>query len=204
MTRFLTAAVSILLLISLIACLEPAHRPYHEGIDLPTRIDNQQSRIDGGISSGELTRAEADMLQDNLNWIKHEYAKAKDDGRFSGEEWKRIEGYLDQNSSMIHDKKNNPVRRLFPTPYQSPRAMSIDETIADQQRRIDQGISTGELTLKESEIVQENLNWIKARYSRFRADGTLTGQEQREIEEYLARNSNMIFNKKHNPVYRIY
>jgi hypothetical protein len=82
--------------------------------------------------------------------------------------------------------------------------VSIDETIAEQQRRIDQGISTGELTLKESEILQENLNWIKTRYTRLRADGKLTGEEHREIEEYLARNSNMIFNKKHNPVYRIY
>ena len=204
MKLFLIAAISILLLFSLAACIEPERRPYQEGIDLPNRIDNQQRRIDGGISSGELTRGEADMLQDNLNWIKQEYSRARDDGRISGEEWKRIEGYLDQNSRMIYDKKSNPVRSLFPTPYQSPRSLSIDETIVEQQRRIDQGISTGELTLKESEILQENLNWIKARYTRLRADGNLTGEEHREIEEYLARNSNMIFNKKHNPVYRIY
>jgi hypothetical protein len=193
-----------MLLVSLTACPEPAHRPYQEGIDLPTRIDSQQRRIDGGISSGELIRAEADMLQDNLNWIKQEYSRAKDDGRISGEEWQQIEGYLDQNSKMIYDKKSNPVRRLFPAPYQAPRSMSIDEAIADQQHRIDGGIATGKLTLQESEIVQGNLNWIKARYTGFRSDGRLTEQEQREIEGYLARNSDMIINKKHNPVYRIY
>lgn len=195
---------TILVLSSLAACLEPSRKPFYEGIDLQTRIDSQQRRIDQGISSGELTRAEADVLQDNLNWIKQEYSKARDDGRVSGEEWNRIEGSLDQNSRMITDQSNNPVRAIYPPSYQSPRSMSIDERIGNQQHRIDMGIASGELTLKEAEVIQENLNWIKNRYTRYRADGTLTWQEQRELEDYLDTNGQMIFNKKHNPVRRLY
>ncbi|NJD55705.1 MAG: hypothetical protein FIA94_04775 [Nitrospirae bacterium] len=204
MNRIATFAITILVLSSLSACLEPASRPFHEGIDLQTRIDSQQRRIDQGISSGELTRAEADVLQDNLNWIKQEYSKARDDGRISGEEWNRIEGSLDQNSKMITDQSKNPIRTIYPPSYESPRSMSIDERIGNQQHRIDQGIASGELTLKEAEVIQENLNWIKNRYTRFRADGTLTWQEQRELEDYLDTNGYMIFNKKHNPARRLY
>jgi hypothetical protein len=202
--RFLMANIAALLLLALAACPELERRPYHEGIDLPDRIQNQQIRIDKGISSGDLTRAEAEIVQDNLNWIKQEYSKAQDDGRMSGEEWNKVERYLDENSRMINDKKNNPARRLFSAPYQAPEVTSIQDKINSQQQRIDQGISTGELTLKEAEIVQGNLNWIKGRYGQFRSDGRLTSKEESEIGEYLERNSDMIFNKKHNPVYRIY
>ncbi|NTU43662.1 MAG: hypothetical protein HGA78_11580, partial [Nitrospirales bacterium] len=46
----------------------PISRVYQA--DIPERIANQEARIDQGIRSGELTRAEADTLIDNLNWIK--------------------------------------------------------------------------------------------------------------------------------------
>ena len=204
MKRLLISVITALLLLSLAACLEPEKKPYHEGIDLPNRIDNQQRRIDYGISSGELTIAEAEIVQDNLNWIKQEHAKAKSDGRISGEEWKRIERYLDQNSKMINEKKDNPVKRLFSSPYQPPQVMSTQEKINDQQQRIDQGISTGELTLKEAEIVQGNLNWIKGEYAKMKVDKSLTDRELMQIGEMLEQNSNMIYNKKHNPVQRLY
>jgi len=204
MKRFVASAITILILPSLAACLERGRRSFYEGIDLQTRIDSQQQRIDQEISSGELTRAEADVLQDNLNWIKQEYSKARNDGKISGEEWNRIGDSLDQNSRMITDQAKNPIRTIYPPSYESPRSMSIDERIGNQQHRIDRGIASGELTLKEAEVIQENLNWIKNRYTRYRADGTLTWQEQRELEDNLDTNGQMIYNKKHNPVRRLY
>ena len=38
--------------------------------EIPDRIKNQQSRINAGIASGKLTQAEAEMLEDNLHWIR--------------------------------------------------------------------------------------------------------------------------------------
>ena len=206
MQRYLRVAISvaILLLVLLSACLEPAKRPFHEGIDLPNRIDNQQRRIDEGISTGELTRPEAEIVQENLNWIKQEYARAKDDGKISGEEWERIQQYLDQNSRMITEKKENPVQRLFSTPYQPPQVISVQDKITNQQQRIDQGIATGELTLREAEVIQGNLTWIKGEYARMKADKSLTESELKQIDSMLEQNSNMIYNKKHNPVRRLY
>jgi hypothetical protein len=204
MKRYLVSAITaVLLLSSLAACLEPK-RPFHEGIDLPNRIDSQQRRIDQGISFNELTREEAAIVQDNLNWIKQEYARAKTDGRVSGEEWSRIEKYLDQNSKMITEKKDNPVQRLFSSPYQPPQVISVQDKITNQQQRIDEGMASGELTLREAEVIQGNLTWIKGEYAKMKIEKSLTDQELKKIDDMLEQNSIMINNKKNIPVRRLY
>jgi len=68
------------------------------------RITEQQARIDEGIASGQLTRHEANILQDNLNWIKTEEARLKADGRLTPEERARLHRMLDKNSAMIYKK----------------------------------------------------------------------------------------------------
>ncbi len=76
------------------------------------RIEKQQQRIDQGVISGDLTRREADMLQDNLNWIRDEEARLKADRRLTERERKRLHKVLDQNNEMIYDKKHNRIRRM--------------------------------------------------------------------------------------------
>ena len=210
MKRYLVSAITaVLLLCSLAACLEPEKRPFHEGIDLPNRIDSQQRRIDAGISLGEFTREEAAIIQDNLNWIKQEYARAKDDGKISGDEWGRIEQYLDQNSKMIAEKKDSPVQRLFSSPYQPPQVISVQDKITNQQHRIDQGIATGQLTLRDADVIQGNLTMIKGEYAqmkmeRMKMNQSLAESELKKIDDMLEQNSNMIDNKIRYPVRRLY
>jgi hypothetical protein len=203
--KILMRIIAVFMLLFSAACVEPEKRPYYDDrIDIPDRLENQQRRIDQGIASGALIRAEADVVQDNLNWIRQEYSKAKADGRVSREEWEHIERHLDLNSRMIYDKKQNPVRRLYPPVYQAPQPVDISERIADQQKRIDSGIASGELTRAEADIVQDNLNWIRAELRRLRSDGLLTERELQRLDEMLDRNNMMIYNKKHNPVRRLY
>jgi hypothetical protein len=83
------------------------HDPFYE------RIKNQQKRINQGIKSGELTRKEAGILQDNLNWIRDKYTRMTADSRLTQNEQKRLEKMLDKNSDMIKDKKHNPVKRVY-------------------------------------------------------------------------------------------
>jgi hypothetical protein len=78
------------------------------------RITEQQKRIDEGIASGQLSSAEADILQDNLNWIKAEETRLKADGKLTPKERARLNKMLDRNSNMIYKKKHNPIRRLCP------------------------------------------------------------------------------------------
>lgn len=80
---------------------------------IQTRLAEQQGKIDAGIVSGQLTRPEASILLDNLNWIKAEEAKLKAEGQLTPKERKRLNRMLDHNSNMIHKKKPNTVKRVY-------------------------------------------------------------------------------------------
>ena len=72
----------------------------------------------------------------------------------------------------------------------------IPDRIKSQQERIDQGIRSGELNQKEADIVQDNLNRIKGRYERMKADKKLTDQEQDKLGKMLEKNDQMIRDRK--------
>jgi methyl-accepting chemotaxis protein len=81
---------------------------------------------------------------------------------------------------------------------------AILERIQDQQQRINQGVRSGELTRREADVLQDNLDWIRRRFNQMKADGLLTPREIERLDEMLDRNSAMIYNKKHNPARRLY
>lgn len=247
MRRTVLLILTSVLLLGLVACVEPERRPYPgngygpydraDRHDVGARIDNQQRRIEEGVSSGELTRHESDLLIDNLNWIRDEYSVAKRDGRLSQSEIERLSAHLDQNNRMITDKKNNAIRRVYTPPpppfvpapaprHEQPRndmrdrnehrrsapGVSSDEQtrmdlreirMENQQNRINQGVASGGLTRREAAIVQENLDRIRAAYSRMKADGRQTVPELDRIDKKLDRNDNMIHDKRLNAIERL-
>jgi hypothetical protein len=180
-----------LLIVSSIAVL-----CYAQPVDIQKRIGRQQLRIDQGIASGALTQSEAYMVQDNLNWIRSAFARMKADGILTPPEIGKLEAMLDRNDLMIRNKKHNAIKRV----YQADIPQRIDE----QQWRINQGIASGALTRGEADVLLDNLNWIKVTFARMKADGILTPPEIGKLEAMLDRNSIMIFNKKHNPIRRVY
>lgn len=106
--------VGVIAVMTGVAFAGNTHDPEIQG-----RIAEQQKRIDEGIAAGQLTRGEADILQDNLNWIKTEEARLKADGKLTPKERQRLSKMLDRNSDMIYmrvhrpDMKRSPVRRLY-------------------------------------------------------------------------------------------
>lgn len=222
MKRLLFSFITIAMLFGLVACVELEPRPYSgdsygpydraDRYDVGARLDNQQRRIDQGISSGELTRREADILIDNLNWIRDEYAWAKRDNSLSQSEIERLSEHLDQNSRMIADKKNNEIRRVYtPAPPPPPPAPRHEQPrndfrgrIENQQTRIDQGVAKGDLTRREADMLQDNLNHIRDEYRLMKADGRLTPGEADRLERDLDANSRMIQDRRNNQIRRIY
>lgn len=225
MKRLLFSFITITLFFGLSACIEPERRPYSgdsygpydraDRYDVGTRIENQQRRIDQGISSGELTRREADLLIDNLNWIRDEYSRAKRDGRLTQSEIERLSGHLDQNNRMITDKRNNEIRRVYtipapppppppPAPRHEQQRNDFRDRIDNQQKRIDQGVAKGDLTRREADMLQDNLNHIRDEYSRMKADGRLTPGEADRLERDLDINNRMIQDKRNNQIRRLY
>ena len=196
MRKFLTCSTVVLVMLGMISVAFAA--------GIRERIGDQQKRIDKGIASGELTRQEADTLQDNLSWIKYEFARLTDDGKLTPGENKRIDGLLDRNDKMIADKKHNPVTVFY------TKKIKVGEFILDriknQKARIDQGIRSRELTRGEADILIDNLDRIRDEFHRFKKDGRLNWREADRLDRMLDRNSEMIFAKKHNrkaPIERI-
>lgn len=79
-------------------------------------------------------------------------------------------------------------------------AAGIRERIGDQQRRIDKGVASRELTRQEADTLMDNLSWIRYEFARMTDDGRLTPGERNRLDGLLDRNDKMIFNKKHNPI----
>jgi polyhydroxyalkanoate synthesis regulator phasin len=161
------------------------------GPDIKQRISDQQKRIDERVKSGALNKVEAKILQDNINQIQQEEKRLTEEGKLTSEEKMQLHKMLDQNSKMIDDKKNNPVIAFAP---------QIHLRIAKQQRRIDEGIKSGELSQNEAKILQDNINQIQQEEKRLAARGKFTEADKERLDKMLDQNGEMIYNKKHNPV----
>jgi len=79
----------------------------------------------------------------------------------------------------------------------------IMERFANQQRRIDDGVKKGTLTKDEATLVQDNLNRIKDKEAKLAADGKLTPEEKKILNDKLDMNGEMIKSQKKNVIRRI-
>lgn len=77
----------------------------------------------------------------------------------------------------------------------SPR---VDRREANQQNRINNGISSGALTPKETYRLQRQQANINAQEARFKSDGNLSRRERRVLENRQDRASKAIYRAKHN------
>jgi hypothetical protein len=74
----------------------------------------------------------------------------------------------------------------------------IQKREAIQQKRIDQGVKSGQLTPKETGKLERQQTKIKQDEERMKADGKLTPQERRKLKREQNRASRNIYRKKHN------
>jgi hypothetical protein len=163
-------------------------------------ITDQQKRINQGVQSKQLTLQESKTLDGNLAHIREEDTRLRADGDFTKADKDQLLGLLNQNDKMIKDKKSNPIKNMAETRALSERDFTIPERFANQQKNIDRGIKSKELTQQEAKVVQDNLNYIKNEDARLRAAGKLSDQEKNRLHILLDQNRAMIENKKDNPV----
>jgi hypothetical protein len=74
---------------------------------------------------------------------------------------------------------------------------SIDRELSMQQRRIEQGRRSGELTHGEAERLRAEQRAIMKREHRYLADGHLSASERDDLERRLNRAGHRIYNQKH-------
>ncbi|MBF0497040.1 MAG: hypothetical protein HQK58_10780 [Deltaproteobacteria bacterium] len=68
----------------------------------------------------------------------------------------------------------------------------------NQEKRIQQGVKSGELTPKEAGKLEREQARIKQTESRMKADGKLTKKERARLQRKENKASAHIYNKKHN------
>jgi hypothetical protein len=74
----------------------------------------------------------------------------------------------------------------------------IQKREQNQEKRIDQGVKTGELTPREAGKLESQQAKIKQDEARMKSDGKLTKQERRKLTREQNRASKNIARKKHN------
>jgi hypothetical protein len=82
-----------------------------------------------------------------------------------------------------------------------PRINEVNQREANQQRRINQGTQSGQLTSKEAANLQQRETALQTRENKMiaRDGGHLTKRDQRRLNKQENRDSRAIYRKKHNP-----
>lgn len=79
-------------------------------------------------------------------------------------------------------------------PLATPR---IDQRQANQERRIDQGVASGQLTGHEAQRLEKGEQRIENAEARAKADGHVTAQERKHLTRMENKESRAIYRQKH-------
>lgn len=82
-------------------------------------------------------------------------------------------------------------------PATTPSTPNLDKREANQQRRIDQGVKSGQLTPQEAERLQKRQDRLTANEAKAKADGVVTNKERAQLQAEANRNSRAIAREKH-------
>ena len=80
------------------------------------------------------------------------------------------------------------------TPPEMPR---VDKREANQEARIQQGVTSGELNSKEAARLQRGQAHVQALENNAKADGTVTRKERAQLHRAQDRQSKRIYRQKH-------
>src|SRR6266850_535022 len=146
---------------------------------------NQQERIEQGLKSGQLTTREAARLEREEAKVERDQARALRDGTLSPAEKARLA--REQHDAQTGDP-NSPS---------SQRMQADVQRDVNQQRRIEQGVASGELTNREAARLERGQARDNAAQARAGADGNVGPNEQRRLQRQENRQSRRIYREKH-------
>lgn len=158
---------------------------------------NQESRIEQGLKSGQLSSGEAARLEKGEARIDRMESKALKDGNLSAEEAARIQRAQNRESEAINQAKHNDVTGN-PNSASSQRMQADVQRNINQQNRIEQGIQSGQLTNKEASQLERGQARVDRAESRAGADGHVSAREQGRIQHRENTQSRHIYRDKQN------
>ena len=157
---------------------------------------NQQKRIEQGLKSGELTTREAGRLEREQNAVDKMEAHAAANGKVSPAEQRRIDAAQTRVSHDIHAQKHDA--QIGNPDSASSRRMQADvQRDVLQEKRIRNGVSSGELTTREAGRLEHQQARADRMQANAAADGHVGAREQRTIRRTQTRDSRRIRRQKH-------
>jgi hypothetical protein len=168
-----------------------------EGAGTTQRDVNQQERIEQGLKSGELNTREAAHLEHQEAAVSHLQAKALKDGDISAAEHARLTAAQNRVSQNIYGQKHDG-QTGNPNSASSQRMQADVQRNANQEARIQQGLSSGTLSEQEAARLERGQAHTQRKEARAGADGHVGKIEQGSIQRTDNRQSRRIFRKKHN------
>jgi hypothetical protein len=74
---------------------------------------------------------------------------------------------------------------------------NLDKRQANQEKRIEQGVKSGELTPKEAARLEKRQAKLQANKEKAQADGVVTKKERAKLQHEANRDSKAIYRQKH-------
>ena len=169
--------------------------------DITQRDINQETRIRNGLQDGSLTTREAALLEKRDGAADRMQANALKDGKLTDAERARITRTENRNSRAINAARSNGVDGN-PLSASSQRMQQGVQRDINQQQRIENGIQGGQLTNKEVSTLERGQARTDAKEFRAGRDGHVGAGEARAINNAQNRQSERIYNKRHNAANR--
>lgn len=157
---------------------------------------NQEKRIEQGLQSGQLTTREAARLQAGQARIDTLESRALRDGALTDAEKARINAAQNRASADIHRQKHD-AQTGDPQSASSRRMQADVQRSINQERRIQQGMATGQLTSREAARLEAGQARVGRAQARAGADGHVGPHEQAGIRHRQDHQSRTIHRQKH-------
>jgi len=157
---------------------------------------NQQQRIEQGLKSGSLNTREASKLEQGEARIDKMEANAEKDGKLSPAEKQRIQRAQNQESRQINKLENNSARGN-PNSASSQRMQADVQRNVNQERRIEQGVKSGQLTNREVGKLENGQARVDRGEARAGANGHVSAKEQQRIQKAENKQSKRVYKEKH-------
>lgn len=173
MKKFLAMAVAA----SALAVAAPASAQAWQSIN--QRQANLDARIDAGVRSGDLTRAEAARLRGEFNDLARLEMRYRSSYGLSDAERRDLDNRFDRLSQQIRFERNDRQDRRDNWQPINQRQRALDA-------RIDRGIRSGALNRNEAIRLRSEFNGIARLEAQYRRNG-LSISERRDLDRRFDR-----------------
>ena len=157
---------------------------------------NQQTRIEQGLKSGELSTKEAAKLEGEQARVDRLQARSLKDGKLTPAERARLQAAQNKTSADIAAAKHNDVKGN-PDSASSQRMQADVQRNINQDQRIENGVKNGSLTNREVAKLERGQANVSRKEAIAGRDGHVNSLEQGAVQRTENRQSRKIYRQKH-------